>query len=69
MARKKLANQTKDEKMFEMACKMAGRNITSQDSRFFMRLTHLVEKNANFQVREVAELAVDCYEINLEDDN
>ncbi|MEM1337287.1 MAG: hypothetical protein AAGF96_06030 [Bacteroidota bacterium] len=63
MSRKKLVeNQTKEELAFEMACKMAGRNITSQDSRFFIKILDLIREDPNLKIGDVAELAKECYD-------
>lgn len=62
MARKKLIqDQTKEEIAFEMATRIIGKQITSADARFYMKLTRIIEENADFKLSDVANLYDDIY--------
>ena len=59
--RKIIEDQTDQEVAFELAAKAAGKNLTSGDVRFYMELTHLVEKDDDFKISDVAKMVKRIY--------
>ena len=53
---------TKQEACFLAAAKMMGKNLSTGDARFYMKLTEMVNEDENMRIADVTGLYRDVYE-------